>query len=126
MGIWDDADDVYLCSKQKNLPGEGFFFSMTRCTRAHITGRFFFWWSQATFRRDNSSSVYTSARGLGIVKATSQLHMYVARGGLCLFIEKNKIHLINLAFVGMVFIVHKAHITGFFFLGSQSNVLKRQ
>jgi hypothetical protein len=42
MGIWDDADDVYLCSKQKNLPGEGFFFSMTRCTRAHITGRFFF------------------------------------------------------------------------------------
>ncbi len=43
--------------------------------------------------------------------------MYVARGGLCLFIEKNKIHLINLAFVGMVFIVHKAHITGFFFFG---------
>jgi len=46
MGIWDDADNVYLCSKQKNLPGEGFFFSMTRCTR-HILLAFFFFGSQS-------------------------------------------------------------------------------
>ncbi len=35
MGIWDDADDVYLCSKQKKSAGRGIFFSMIRCTSTY-------------------------------------------------------------------------------------------
>ena len=80
MGIWDDADDVYLCSKQKRSAGRGIFFSMIRCTR-HILLALFLFGPKATFRRDNSSSVYTSARGLGNRKSYKSA-TYVARGSI--------------------------------------------